>query len=345
MAEGRLTLDNPIFSGTLRTKPRSVPTYQARPLSTHTVNDIVTIRHTQLQASQVKPTEVKWANEVKTAPQAALKPAAAVELKDSVQVATPGVKQPASETMQEVTEQTAEQPKLTTRRQKLKKMLTGPQGLYAMAGVLILFGVFVNVHGLLANSQVASQVQTLQKQAQVKGASTVATTTGTPPSTDKPAAAAVRSYTVAPALPKYIDITSLGIHARVLSMTVDGNNELQAPYSIWDAGWYNASSQPGQAGAMLIDGHSGIGVTRGIFHDLGKLKVGEKITITKGDNSVVTYQVVTVATVNTKDVNMSDMLVSADTTKPGLNIITCTGKQIAGTTSLDKRVLVHAVMQ
>lgn len=345
MAEGRLTLDNPIFSGTLRTKPRSVPAYQARPLSAHTVQDIVAIRRAQPHPSQVKPTEVKWANEVKTARPAALKPVAATPVKASVNLPIPEVQPPAAETEHQTNGGTVEQLVRMTRRQKLKKMLTGPQGLYAMAGVLILFGVFVNVHGLLANSQVASQVQTLQKQAQVKGASTVATTTGTPPSTDKPAAAAVRSYTVAPALPKYIDITSLGIHARVLSMTVDGNNELQAPYSIWDAGWYNASSQPGQAGAMLIDGHSGIGVTHGIFHDLGKLKVGEKITITKGDNSVVTYQVVTVATVNTKDVNMSDMLVSADTTKPGLNIITCTGKQIAGTTSLDKRVLVHAVMQ
>jgi LPXTG-site transpeptidase (sortase) family protein len=122
-------------------------------------------------------------------------------------------------------------------------------------------------------------------------------------------------------------------------------NELQAPYGIYDAGWYNASSHPGENGAMLIDGHSGIGKTRGIFHDLTQLAAGDDITVTRGDGQTFTYKVVDLQVVDKEQVDMGSLLVSADTAKPGLTLITCAGSQVPGTFSLQQRVIVRAVMQ
>ncbi|QQS19193.1 class F sortase [Candidatus Saccharibacteria bacterium] len=111
---------------------------------------------------------------------------------------------------------------------------------------------------------------------------------------------------------------------------VDRKNELQAPYGIYDAGWYNASSRPGENGAMLIDGHSGIGATQGIFHDLTKLVAGDDVSVKRGDGQVFTYKVADVQVVDKDKVDMTRLLVSTDTAKPGLTLITCAGSQVPG---------------
>jgi len=55
--------------------------------------------------------------------------------------------------------------------------------------------------------------------------------------------------------------------------------------------------------------------------------------------------VVDVQVVDKDKVDMSSLLVSADTAKPGLTLITCAGSQVPGTFSLQQRVIVRAVMQ
>jgi LPXTG-site transpeptidase (sortase) family protein len=128
-------------------------------------------------------------------------------------------------------------------------------------------------------------------------------------------------------------------------MGVSTKNQLQAPGNVYDAGWYNASAQPGQPGAMLIDGHISSWTTQGVFYGLNKLKAGDAITITRGDGQKFTYGVVKVATVDAKSVDMSSLLVSADTAKPGLNLISCSGDVIPGSNEFDKRITVYATLQ
>jgi LPXTG-site transpeptidase (sortase) family protein len=195
---------------------------------------------------------------------------------------------------------------------------------------------------MTANKKVTAQVKALQTLSSNEGGSSE---TGAPPSTEKVSAAAIRNYAVVPANPRYIDIPKLQVHARILAMTVDEHNELKAPYGIYDAGWYSSSSLPGQNGAMLLDGHSGIGKTHGIFHDIAKLAAGDQITITRGDGQKFTYAVVKTAVMDVAKVDMSSTLVSQDTAKPGLSLITCAGDQIPGTFSLKQRVVVYAVLQ
>jgi len=213
-----------------------------------------------------------------------------------------------------------------------------------MAAVVFVAGVAVSLGGLRANRAVAAQVTHLQQQTDAAAASPTGTAAAAP-SAAKPSSAAVAGYTVSPNEPRYIDIPALGIHARVLSEGVSSKNQLQVPWNIYDTGWYNASAQPGQTGAMLIDGHSGINGLHGVFYKLGSLTAGSQITVTRGDGQKFTYTAVKVQTVNVNDVDMQSMVVSAAAGKPGLNLITCTGDQIPGTDELNERVQVYAVMQ
>jgi LPXTG-site transpeptidase (sortase) family protein len=211
--------------------------------------------------------------------------------------------------------------------------------LYGMAAVVFAVGLVAGINGLRTNHQVAGQVKQAQKEADT------ATSDVAVPSTVKPTADAVQQYVVSPNLPRYIEIAKLSAHARVFSEGVNKRGQLQVPWNIYDVGWYNASAQPGQPGAMLMDGHSGVNNMHGIFYNLATLVSGDTVVITRGDGVKTTYSVVKVQTVDAKDVDMSSMLVSADTAKPGLNLITCAGDQIPGTTRLDKRVQVYAVQQ
>lgn len=153
--------------------------------------------------------------------------------------------------------------------------------------------------------------------------------------------------------PRYISIPDLGINnARVVQLgLVRGTSQLDAPVSIYDAGWYTKSIKPGNgSGAMLMDGHNGGPNYGGIFEKLGKLNVGTKIIIERGDGQKFTYEVkdnrqMLVEEINQADnkFGMSTMLNSIDPTKEGLNIITCVGDWLQDSQTFNSRVMLRAV--
>lgn len=216
--------------------------------------------------------------------------------------------------------------------------------LYVMASVLFIVGGAVSFSGLRTNHHVEAQVRTLQQKSQSSEQS------GNPqsadiPSTDKPASDAVRSYVVAPNMPRYIDIPKLGEHARIVSLGTKADGSLASPGNIYDIGWYNGSSLPGQPGAMLLDGHVSSWNAHGTFYDLKKLKTGDDIKVERGDGKVFTYKVLKSVTYDHQSVDMKSAVVSADPGKPGLNLITCTGRVVPGTNEFDGRLIVYAVQQ
>jgi len=211
--------------------------------------------------------------------------------------------------------------------------------LYAMAAIIFIVGAAVSLNGFRANRQVAAQVEHLSHQSESSSEDN-----GSHPSTKPPSTTDISGYAVAPNLPRYIDISKLAVHARVLSMGVTSSNQLKAPGNVFDAGWYNASAQPGQPGAMLLDGHISSWQTKGVFYGLNKLQSGDPIVITRGDGKKFTYTVVKTETDDASKVDMSSLLVSQDTAKPGLNLISCSGEVIPGTNEFNKRIVVYAVM-
>jgi LPXTG-site transpeptidase (sortase) family protein len=161
------------------------------------------------------------------------------------------------------------------------------------------------------------------------------------PSSVKPKPTAIASYQVAPSLPKYITIPSIGVpETRVIQLGLTKNNQIAVPDNIYDAGWYNQSTEPGQNGAMFIYGHVSSWQANGIFYNLKKLTTGDKIVITRGDGKTYTYQVVSSKVYPYNAVNMNQVLTPIDQSKPGLNLMTCTGQVIAGTSEFNERLVV-----
>ncbi len=167
-------------------------------------------------------------------------------------------------------------------------------------------------------------------------------------SEQKPTEQEQTRYEVAPGLPRALYIGAIGISgAKIIPVGLESDGALAAPGSIYDVGWYQNSVKPGSGrGAVLLDGHvSGINDPNAVFHRLGELQPGDKITIEKGDKSQVVYTVREIETLPIEEVDMAKMMRSLDPALEGLNLITCGGSYNYDRQLYEDRVMVYAVRE
>jgi LPXTG-site transpeptidase (sortase) family protein len=163
------------------------------------------------------------------------------------------------------------------------------------------------------------------------------------PSSAKPTAQEINSYSVPPDDPKYIAIQSIGVNkTMILKLGLTAGGAVAVPGSIYETGWYDGSAKPGQNGAVFIYGHVSNWTARGVFYNLKKLKPGDKIVVTRGDNKTFAYQVVVTKIYHYDSVNMKQVLLPIDSRKPGLSLMTCTGQINKGTSEFNERLVVYA---
>ena len=212
-----------------------------------------------------------------------------------------------------------------------------PNILIAIAVVLLVAGITTSIDAW-HNNTIATQ-----QAAKLVSAANHSKKTTTTPATIKPTVSSVASYTVAANLPRYLIIPKLGVNAPVLSVGVNSLGALETPNNIYDTAWYNASAQPGQPGAVLIDGHVSSWTSDGVFYGLNTLIPGDIIEIQGGNGLMYNHQVVKTEVYAADNVDMAAAMKSIDPTKPGLNLISCTGDVIPGTNEFNERIIVFAV--
>ncbi len=193
-------------------------------------------------------------------------------------------------------------------------------------------GIFVGINSLKTNRFVSAQITNLQKAKDPDA-----------PQESPPAPNDLSSYQVPAAEPRFLSIEKLTIKTRVRKLGVKDNNELAAPANIFDAGWYEGSSKPDEAGAMLIDGHVQGPTKPGIFKNLDKLAVNDQLVIERGDGKKLHYHVVKTQNFDSTTMDMGVTLNSVVPQKNGLNIITCSGQYDTKTKNYSKRLVVFAV--
>jgi LPXTG-site transpeptidase (sortase) family protein len=161
------------------------------------------------------------------------------------------------------------------------------------------------------------------------------------PATDKPTAEQVASYTVDKLVPKYIEIPAIHVEkSRIFGFGLLPNGQIATPDNTNDAGWYNGSGKPGEDGAVFIFGHVSSHANNGLFHNLHNLKPGDKVMVTRGDDIVYTYQVISTTVYPSDHVDMGAALSPIDPTRASLNLMTCDGEPLSGTTTFDHRLVV-----
>lgn len=213
--------------------------------------------------------------------------------------------------------------------------------LYVLAGLVLVIGGALAYQAYHANTLVEKQVTQLKEQVAV---SADAGSSNLPPNEEKPKDSNyIQNYKVAPLVPRTITIKKIGVYARILQVGTDAEGRMDVPKTAYDTAWYTGSSRPGEQGAMIVDAHVMSIGGLAVFSNLKKLVAGDAISIVRGDGKEFHYTVTLTEQVPVDKVNMGKLLVSHDSTKPGLNLITCGGKYDAETATFDDRTIVYAV--
>jgi LPXTG-site transpeptidase (sortase) family protein len=209
----------------------------------------------------------------------------------------------------------------------------------AVAVIVVSLGAFATLAILHSNRSTVAQISALSNQP--INSNNVQTSK---PSTIKPSAAAIASYKVPLNMPRYLNISSLGVHAPITSLDLTLGAFSSSPDNVYDVGWYSGSSLPGESGAVLLIGHVETANNPGVFSNINKLKPGDKIQVVRGDGIQYTYQVIETQIYKNGDPNMTSALAPIVSTSQGLNIMSSPGDTIPGASSANERMVVYTIL-
>lgn len=210
---------------------------------------------------------------------------------------------------------------------------------YALSGmvvVLLLCGLGVGVNAWHINRIAKTQVAVLAK--------TVESNVTVVPSEEETGVVSNAAYRVAPDLPRLLTIPKMQVSARVQRVGVNTDNTLIAPTNIHDVGWYDRSTKPGESGTIVLDGHVSGPTKHGVFYSLDNLRENDEIMLERGDGAMFHYKVVKQGSYEYDKVDMQALLSSAVPGKPGLNLITASGRFDIKTNQFEKRTVIFAVL-
>ncbi|MPZ70637.1 MAG: class F sortase [Actinobacteria bacterium] len=127
--------------------------------------------------------------------------------------------------------------------------------------------------------------------------------------------------------PSVLDIPAIGVHSDIqhLGRTGSGAMETPAPGPLYDtAAWYRYSPTPGELGPAILLGHvDSASNGPSVFFRLGEMKRGDRVTVTREDDSIAVFIVDEVRRYSKND--FPTKLVYGNIDYAGLRIVTCGG--------------------
>ncbi|MEK7600138.1 MAG: class F sortase [Patescibacteria group bacterium] len=218
-----------------------------------------------------------------------------------------------------------------------------PRALVVIALGLVIAGSAISLMEWRANAITNRQAEaTISRANRAAPTAPAISANGAAPTTNKPSDNTLNNYAVGPSQPRILTIPKLGVNARVLSVGLTKEGAIAAPANVYDTAWYDQSAQPGQPGAMFIDGHVSSWTTQGVFHGLKTLRQGDLIQIKRGDGAIFNYHVVMTKVYEANGVDMDAAMAPINPSRPGLNIMSCSGKVAPGTNEFSQRIVVFA---
>jgi sortase A len=92
-------------------------------------------------------------------------------------------------------------------------------------------------------------------------------------------------------VPVFIDIPTIGTHAKVVPVGEEDDGTMEAPTDPDTVGWYQLGARIGAPGNALLDGHVDWGGRLRVFGLLRLLRTGDDIQLTDDAGSVLNYSV------------------------------------------------------
>lgn len=150
----------------------------------------------------------------------------------------------------------------------------------------------------------------------------------TPPGTgSQPSKPVTKGPVLARSVPVRLEIPQLKVNSDLIQLGLTSDQTVEVPPLGKDspAGWYKYSPTPGQLGPAVLLGHvDSAKYGPGVFFNLGALRPGSTVNVTRSDRSTAVFRVDRVVSYR-KD-NFPTLEVYGNTDSAQLRLITCGGK-------------------
>jgi LPXTG-site transpeptidase (sortase) family protein len=119
-------------------------------------------------------------------------------------------------------------------------------------------------------------------------------------------------------------IPAIGVKAPLIKLGLNSDDTLQVPSRPQVTGWWTGGARPGGRGAAVIVGHIDSQSGPAVFHNIGKLRPGDRVTVVQKSGRRATYGVS--GQMRVPKNNFPADQVYTDTSQRVLRLITCTGE-------------------
>ncbi|MCX4396442.1 class F sortase [Streptomyces sp. NBC_00053] len=148
------------------------------------------------------------------------------------------------------------------------------------------------------------------------------------------------------AVPKRVEIPSIGIEAPVVARGLDKDGAIEPPSfdTPQTVGWYGDGTEPGAKGPALLVGHVDTETRPAVFYGLSAARPGAKIDITRADGTVAEFTVDDVQVFTRARFDADKAYGPRKDGRAELRLITCGGTFDRKTHSYDANVVVSAYL-
>ena len=166
-----------------------------------------------------------------------------------------------------------------------------------------------------------------------------ATTDLTAPRTPPPAPA---PFSLKSSPPVSVHASTVGISSSLVQVGLNKDHTIEVPTSYTQAAWYRFGPTPGALGPAVIIGHVDSYQGPGVFFNLGDMRPGEVIDVTRADHSDAQFRV---DAINSYPKNLFPTeAVYGPINYAGLRLITCGGTFNEKTKNYESNTVVFATL-
>jgi LPXTG-site transpeptidase (sortase) family protein len=162
------------------------------------------------------------------------------------------------------------------------------------------------------------------------------------PATADPPADTVEEGTLPSSWPRQLHIPRIGVSTGFVGLGLQPDGTLEVPTDAQTAGWYREAPTPGERGPAVVTAHVDWQHDEGVFHDLGRMRPGDEVTVDRSDGVTVTFGVTRVEQYSKSQFPTEQ--VYGPTHGAELRLITCGGDLDRATHSYTDNVVVYARM-
>jgi len=147
-------------------------------------------------------------------------------------------------------------------------------------------------------------------------------------------------FSMKPSPPVAVRASEVGINSTLGQVGLNKDNTIEVPTSYTEAAWYRLGPTPGALGPAVILGHVDSYKGPGVFFNLGAMRPGQTIAVTRADNSIARFRVDAINSYP-KDLFPTEA-VYGPINYAGLRLITCGGTFDQKTRSYESNIVVFA---